>query len=80
MPKKPMRVPTIKLNKKPDYLLKQKSTLKSNNAAKTDEKYIDEVTIDSEISKATCYLENQYDINPPKFRLESIFDVIFLFI
>lgn len=67
-PSKPQRVPTIKLNKKPDFLLKRLSANKDS--------YQDD--IEGSIVTSTSLLANLHDINPPKFKLYSIFDVTIL--
>lgn len=60
-PLKPQRVPTIRLNKKPDILSKRSSETKKS--------YQDSI-------EASFSTGNLHDINPPKFKLYSIFDVI----
>lgn len=62
VPVKPIRVPTIKLDKRPEYLINK------NQAA---------VKLDGEFKGGQDLIgkENLFDINPPKFRLDSLFDV-----
>lgn len=65
-PSKPQRVPTIKLNKRPDFLFKRSSALKDSYQDDTE----------GLIVTSKSLLGNLQDINPPKFKLYSIFDVI----
>lgn len=66
-PIKPTRVPTIKLDKKPDYLVQKE--------LKLNEKEIDFDGDEKLGSRQRLNLDNYTDVNPPNLNLKSLIDL-----